>query len=108
LLLACDKHHTPAYWTALTARSNAPCECAKLGQTVDAYHLKDEVARALMQCRAKAEALPVPNESAAQLGGNIAREDLDREASLQEAHTKCERRWSEALRQVDPRRGGAN
>jgi hypothetical protein len=105
LLVACDKHHTLAYWAALTARANAPCECAKLGQTIDAYHLREEVARALIQCRAKAEALTVPDESPARLGGNIAPADLAREAALQEEHTKCESRWSQALRQADPQHG---
>ena len=103
LLVGCEKHHSQAYWAALTARSNAPCECAKLGETVDAYHLKDEVERSLMACRAKAEAMSVPHESAASLGGDVARADLDREASLQEVHTKCETRWSQALKQVQGR-----
>ncbi len=108
LLVACEKHHSEAYWTALTSRSNAPCECAKLGDTVDAYHLKEEVARALIVCRAKAEAMSVPKESASTLGGEIAHADREREASLQEVHTQCETRWSQALKQVEGREGTAN
>jgi hypothetical protein len=104
LLLACDKHHSDGFWSALDAKAKAPCECAKLGKTVDANHLQFEVVKALMACRAKAESMSVPAETEATLGGKLAREDVEREAALHERHTTCERSWSQALEEVDPHR----